>query len=55
MEKKKKKEYVKPKLMKIDLDARCAVLGGCKVSGDDGPNGDGYCGEGGFACSAHLS
>ena len=41
MEKQKKKEYVKPKLTKIRLDAKCAVLGGCKISGDSGTNGSG--------------
>ena len=39
METKKRKKYVKPKVTKIKLDAKCAVLGGCKIGGDDGPNG----------------
>ena len=30
MEKKKRKKYEKPRLKKIRLDARCAVLGFCK-------------------------
>jgi uncharacterized ferredoxin-like protein len=41
MENKKKKKYVKPEITKIKLDAKCAVLGGCKIGGDDGPNGTG--------------
>ena len=40
MEIKKRKKYVKPTVTKIKLDAKCAVLGGCKIGGDDGPNGD---------------
>jgi len=40
MENKKKKKYVKPAVTKIRLDAKCAVLGFCKVSGGSGPNGD---------------
>jgi hypothetical protein len=40
MEKKKKKHYVKPKVTKIKLDAKCAVLGCCKINGGSGPNGD---------------
>ena len=34
-----KKKYVKPEVTKIRLDAKCAVLGGCKISGGDGPSG----------------
>lgn len=41
MEIKKRKKYVKPKVTKIKLDAKCAVLGGCKISGDSGPGGSG--------------
>ena len=44
MENKKRKKYVKPEVTKIKLDAKCAVLGGCKISGDDGPTGTG-CGS----------
>ena len=40
----KKKKYVKPKVTEIKLDAKCAVLGFCKMSGEDGSNGDGSCG-----------
>jgi hypothetical protein len=40
MEKNKKKKYVKPMVTKIKLDAKCAVLGGCKISGGSGPSGD---------------
>ncbi len=31
MEKSKKKKYEKPKVTRIKLDARCAVLGFCKT------------------------
>ena len=41
MEIKKRKKYVKPKVTRIKLDAKCAVLGGCKIAGDDGPSGTG--------------
>ena len=37
MEQEKKKEYEKPKITKIKLDAACAVLGFCKTSGTVGP------------------
>ena len=40
MVEKKKKKYVKPEVMKISLDAKTAVLGGCKISGVSGPGGD---------------
>jgi hypothetical protein len=53
MEIKKRKKYVKPTVTKIKLDAKCAVLGGCKISGDDGPNGDG-CGNP-LACASLTS
>ena len=33
----KKKKYEKPKVMKIKLDAKCAMLGFCKTSGPVGP------------------
>ena len=42
---KKKRKYVKPEVTEIKLDVKCAVLGFCKISGDDGASGDGYCGE----------
>jgi hypothetical protein len=41
MEIKKKKKYVKPEVTQIKLDAKCAVLGGCKIAGDEGPSGTG--------------
>jgi hypothetical protein len=44
----KKKTYVKPEVTKIKLDAKCAVLGFCKISGGSGPAGD-DCG-GGLPC-----
>ena len=37
MQKKKKKKYVKPKVTKIKLDAKTAVLGFCKIHGVGGP------------------
>jgi nitroimidazol reductase NimA-like FMN-containing flavoprotein (pyridoxamine 5'-phosphate oxidase superfamily) len=37
MEEKKKKRYTKPKIKKIRLDARCAVLGFCKSNNHIGP------------------
>ena len=33
MEKNKRKKYDKPKLKRVNLDAKCAVLGFCKTSG----------------------
>jgi hypothetical protein len=37
MEKKMKKTYEKPKVTKINLDAKTAVLGFCKGTGQIGP------------------
>ncbi len=37
MEEKEKKPYEKPKVTRINLDARTAVLGICKTSGAGGP------------------
>ena len=57
MQKKKKKKYVKPKVTKIKLDAKTAVLSVCKVhQGSGGPmnvNCRGT-GEGGL-CLTHGS
>ena len=40
MKKNQKKTYEKPKVTKINLDAKCAVLGFCKSSsGPPGPGG----------------
>jgi hypothetical protein len=40
MQKKKmKRKYEKPKVTKIKLDAKCAVLGFCKAMGKVGPTG----------------
>ncbi len=33
----KKKKYEKPEVTRIDLDAKCAVLGFCKTMGSLGP------------------
>ena len=41
MEKKVKKKYEKPKMTKIKLDAKTAVLATCKTSGVVGPGGMG--------------
>jgi hypothetical protein len=38
MQVKPKKNYEKPKLTKIRLDAKCAVLSLCKTSGKIGPS-----------------
>ncbi len=40
MKTQKKKKYVKPEVKKISLDAKCAVLGFCKTSGQRGSNWD---------------
>ena len=53
MEKNKKKKYDKPKMNKIKLDPRCAVLGYCKTSGTVGPRTSG-CGSP-FNCKTHGS
>jgi hypothetical protein len=37
----KKKEYEKPKVTRIKLDAKCAVLGFCKNGLSSGPAGIG--------------
>jgi len=37
MEKNKKKRYEKPKVTRINLDVRAAVLGFCKTTGSGGP------------------
>jgi hypothetical protein len=44
MEKDKKKEYEKPVVKRVSLDAECAVLGFCKTTGSMGPSGSG-CGQ----------
>jgi len=36
----KKKEYKKPEVKRVSLDAKCAVLAFCKSSGSLGPDGD---------------
>ena len=36
-EQKEKKEYKKPKITRIKLDAKCAVLAVCKTAGAFGP------------------
>jgi hypothetical protein len=41
MTKHKKKKYHKPMVKKIKLDAKTAVLGYCKNSGQGGPSGTG--------------
>jgi len=43
MDKGIKRPYIKPSVTKISLDARCAVLGFCKVSGKTGPGQPGNC------------
>jgi hypothetical protein len=39
MSENKKKKYRKPEVKKIKLDAKTAVLGFCKNTGQGGPNG----------------
>ncbi len=43
MKKNKKKEYEKPEVTRISLDAKCAVLGFCKNTGGDGPRAPSNC------------
>jgi hypothetical protein len=45
-----KKEYKKPEVKRVSLDAKCAVLAFCKTSGSLGPDGDG-CGAPGPPCA----
>ena len=47
----KKKTYEKPRLKKIHLDARCAVLGFCKAMGALGMRGS-HCGLPALQCNA---
>jgi hypothetical protein len=54
MEKKEKKKYEKPKVMKVKLDPRTAVLGFCKASGSAGPAAL-NCGFPASPCSAQGS
>jgi len=57
MQQKKKRKYVKPKITKIRLDARCAVLGFCKFPSSSGGPGNSNCrgvGDRG-QCMAHGS
>jgi len=49
MESKEKKKYEKPKVTRIKLDARTAVLGICKTSGAGGP-GNFNCDDFGAPC-----
>jgi hypothetical protein len=37
--KNKKKEYKKPEVKRVSLDAKCAVLAFCKDTGSIGPDG----------------
>jgi hypothetical protein len=54
MDKRVKKIYEKPRLRKVHLDSRCAVLGFCKVKGSFGPRGN-KCGLPAHACSSEGS
>jgi hypothetical protein len=49
-----KKEYKKPEVKRVSLDAKCAVLGFCKTSGSLGPAGLG-CGSPDPPCSSEGS
>ena len=55
-EKKKKKKYIKPKITRIKLDPKTAVLSVCKVPGGSGGPGNVNCrGLGGNQCFDHGS
>lgn len=43
MEKKTKRKYERPEVTRIDLDAKCAVLGFCKSTGFLGPGAPANC------------
>jgi len=49
-----KKRYEKPRLRKVKLDAKCAVLGFCKTTGKIGPGNPG-CALGAARCFAQGS
>jgi hypothetical protein len=51
METRKKRAYERPAITRIKLDARCAVLGFCKVQHIGGPTGN-ACRHGNTPCSA---
>ena len=51
MERNKKKKYKKPKVTRINLDARTAVLGFCRTTGSFGPAVP-NCGQGMAPCSS---
>jgi hypothetical protein len=52
MDKKNKKKYVKPKVTKIKLDAKTAVLGFCKTNSSAGPHPINGCVSSTPPCSA---
>jgi hypothetical protein len=52
--KSKKKEYKKPEVKRVSLDAKCAVLAFCKTSGSLGPD-DMHCGLPNPPCSSEGS
>ena len=53
MQPKQKQQYERPKLTRIRLDAKCAVLGFCKTSGKAGPGvGSGAGCNAGTPCDA---
>ena len=49
-QKKKKKKYVKPKITRIKLDAKTAVLATCKTAHSTGGPDHPHCGPGPFPC-----
>ncbi len=55
MDKEEKKPYEKPKVTRINLDARTAVLGICKTTGAGGPVLPGCVTALDAPCSAHGS
>ncbi len=52
--KRRKKPYLKPLLLRIQLRPEEAVLGACKISGTSGPAGVGNCSPAG-PCSSQGS
>ena len=49
-QKKKKKKYGKPKITRIKLDAKTAVLATCKTAHSTGGPEHPHCGPGPFPC-----
>jgi len=54
LKKSDKKEYKKPEVKRVSLDAKCAVLAFCKTGGSLGPD-DMHCGVPNPPCSSEGS